>query len=107
MIEANDDNFEKEVIKSEIPVVVDFYAPWCVPCKMMSPILDEIEKESEGKIKVVKCNVDECEKTIECYNVMNIPKFMVFKDSLTQSTYVGSTTKDNLMKELNLKKFLK
>ena len=79
VITITNDNFEEEVLKSEIPVLLDFWADWCTPCKMMAPVLEEIEKELSGKIKVGKVNVDEEAALALKYQVMSIPMFIVMK----------------------------
>jgi len=100
-ITLNDQNFENEVLKSEVPVLVDFWAPWCGPCKMMGPIVDEVAKEMEGKpIKVAKLNVDESTATAEKYNVMSIPTFKIFKGGEVVDEFVGVQTKEEIIKKL-------
>ena len=74
------ENFENEVLKSDIPVLVDFYADWCVPCKMMAPILEELVEPYQGRVKIGKINVDESQAISEKYSIMTIPTFMLFKD---------------------------
>ncbi len=97
----NDQNFESEVIKSEVPVLVDFWAPWCGPCKMMGPIVEEIAKEMEGKpVKVAKLNVDEAAATAEKYNVMSIPTFKIFKGGKVVDEFVGAQSKEEIIKRL-------
>ena len=102
MIEVDDNNFHKEVIESEKPVLVDFYAPWCAPCKMMAHIVEELAREYKDKYNVVKCNVDEADNVLMQYGIKNLPTFMVIKDGVTQEEYVGSTTKSNLVKSLKM-----
>lgn len=96
----NDDNFEQEVLKSDIPVLVDFYADWCGPCKMMSPVVEQIAAEYAGKVKVGKINVDESQKTAQKYNVMSIPTFIVFKNGEATETLVGAVSKDVLVEKI-------
>ena len=91
------ENFEQEVLNSNIPVLVDFFATWCGPCKMMSPIVEEIEKETEGKAKVYKIDVDEERDLAIEYGIMSIPTFVVFKDGKVLSTAVGMRDKEELM----------
>ncbi len=103
MTEVNDQNFEEEVLKSDVPVLVDFWAPWCGPCQRMLPIMDELAKEMEGKpVKIVKMNVDENSSTPEKYSILNIPTFIVFRDGEVVSTLHGGQEKsvlaDALMK---------
>ncbi|MBT3538992.1 thioredoxin [Candidatus Parcubacteria bacterium] len=94
-----DANFDAEVIKSESPVLVDFWAPWCGPCQMMGPIVEELAGEYEGKVKVGKLNVDENGTVAGQYKVMSIPTFLVFKGGEVVDQMVGGITKDKL-KEL-------
>ena len=96
-----DADFEGEVIKSDIPVLVDFWAPWCGPCKSMSPIIDELAAEYEGKVKVVKMNVDENPESPGKFSVMSIPTFVIFKDGQAVTTFVGAKSKEDMKKELD------
>ena len=77
---VTDEKFEAEVLKADLPVLVDFWAPWCGPCKAMNPILEELEQEMGSKVKFVKINVDENGVTPEKFNVLSIPTFIVFKN---------------------------
>ncbi len=86
-------NFENEVIKSDIPVLVDFWASWCGPCTMLSPIVEDIAKEYDGKVKVGKINVDEQQALAVKYGIMSIPTLMVFKGGELVQTSVGLKTK--------------
>ena len=79
-IEINDASFKSEVTDSAIPVLVDFWAPWCGPCKMIAPVLEEIASEYDGKVKVVKINIDENQTTPSTYGVRSIPTLILFKD---------------------------
>ena len=90
------DNFETEVIKSDLPVVVDFYADWCGPCKMMGPAVAAMEELFQGKVKVGKLNVDNAPKIAERYNVMSIPTLIFFKNGQPVETSVGLISKDVL-----------
>ena len=80
VINLNENNFEEEVLKSEKPVLIDFWASWCGPCKMMSPVIDSIEEEMGDSVKVCKVNIDEQQNLAVRYNVMSIPTFVVLKD---------------------------
>ena len=93
--------FENEVINSELPVLVDFFATWCGPCKMMSPIVEELEEELKGKVKVFKVDVDEERDLAEKYNVMSIPTFIVFKNGQAVGTALGMQDKEELLNLLN------
>ena len=99
MLELNDDNFDKEVLKSDKPVVVDFFANWCGPCKAMSPIIDEISKEMKD-VKFAKINVDDYPELASTYGVMGIPNFVVFKDGDVAGNIVGSMPKSSFKDEL-------
>lgn len=93
---VTDDSFESDVLKSDKPVVVDFWAEWCGPCKMMSPIVDEIAGELGDKVKVAKVNIDENPNTPTQYGVRGIPTFMIFKDGQLAETKVGGMSKQQL-----------
>ena len=92
-VEITNQNFEEEVLKSEIPVLVDFFATWCGPCKMLSPIISEIAEEYQGKIKVGKVNVDNNQELAIKYDVMSIPTIMAFEKGNPIKTFVGVTDK--------------
>ncbi len=93
---VSDATFESEVLKSNQPVVVDFWAEWCGPCKMIAPALDEISGAMHGKVKVVKLNVDENPKTAAKYGIMSIPTLMIFKNGQLASRQVGAAPKQKL-----------
>ena len=84
------DNFETEVLQASTPVLVDFYADWCNPCKMMGPVVAKIAEEYDGKIKVGKCNIDENMELAQKYRVASIPAFIIFKDGEPAANYVGA-----------------
>lgn len=96
IIKVSDENFEQEVLNSNIPVLVDFYADWCGPCKMLSPIVDEVAKENED-IKVVKVNVDESQNTAIKYQVMSIPTLVVIKNGNEVNRSVGLIDKQEVL----------
>ncbi len=91
-----DDTFEDEVLKSSAPVLVDYWAEWCGPCKMIAPILDEIASEYTGKIKVAKLNIDDNPQTPPKYGIRGIPTLMLFKDGNVEATKVGALSKSQL-----------
>lgn len=98
--DVTDKNFDSEVLKSEIPVLVDFYAPWCGPCQMQNPILEEIVKEYEGKIKVAKLNVDDNPASASKYSIMSIPTLVLFKGGNVVKQMMGVQSKETLLEEL-------
>lgn len=89
-------NFEQEVLYSKVPVLVDFWATWCGPCKMMGPVVEQIEKEMGSTVKIGKVNIDENTSLATKYNVMSIPTFMVFKDGKLVNSTVGVQDKENI-----------
>jgi thioredoxin 1 len=96
IIQGTDAGFEQEVLKSDLPVLVDFWAPWCGPCHMIAPVLEEIAQAHQGKLKVVKLNVDENGKTPITYGVMAIPTLMLFKGGELKEKSVGVLPKAKL-----------
>ena len=92
----NSQNFEAEVLKSNVPVLVDFSADWCGPCKMMAPLIDELADEYEGEMKIGKINVDQSPDIAQKYNVMSIPMFAFFKNGEVVETAVGALNKAKL-----------
>lgn len=96
----NDSNFEAEALKSEQPVLVDFFATWCGPCKLQGPIIEELAGEMAGQAKVGKLNVDEAPATAQKYGVMSIPTILIFKGGEVKKTLVGLQTKEALKAEL-------
>lgn len=96
-----DENFQKEALESKLPVLVDFYADWCGPCKMMAPVVAELAGEYEGVFKIGKLNVDEASQTAEKYRVMSIPTIMIFKNGTAVDTVVGAVPKKVLQDKLD------
>jgi len=99
-IQVNDDNFQKEVLESDGLVLVDFWAPWCMPCRMLAPTIEEIANEMEGKVKVCKMNVDESIKYPQQYGIMSIPTVMLFKNGQTVETMIGLQPKEEILKTI-------
>ena len=89
IVHSSDADFERDVLQSDVPVLLDFWAPWCGPCKMIAPILDEVAAEFEGRLKVVKINIDENEQTPAKFGVRGIPTLMVFKNGQNVATKSG------------------
>jgi thioredoxin 1 len=98
--ELTNQNFEQEVLRSDIPVLVDFYAVWCGPCQMMGPIIDELTKEVEGKFRVFKVNVDDSPEISAKYGIMSIPSLKIFKGGQVVKEFTGVQSKMILKSEL-------
>ena len=93
---VSDDEFDAEVLQSSEPVLVDFWAEWCGPCKMIAPILDELAETYGGRLKVAKINIDHNQKTPRSYNVRGIPTLMIFKNGKVEATQIGAVSKTQL-----------
>ena len=102
VLKITENNFEEEVMKSDRKVIVDFYADWCGPCKMMSPVIDEIAEELGDKVKVGKVNSDENINLLERYGIMSIPTIIIFENGEVSKTFVGVTDKNKIIESLNL-----
>ena len=100
-VKVSDASFDADVLKSSEPVVVDFWAEWCGPCKMIAPALEEISNEMEGKVKVVKLNIDENQETAIKFGVRSIPTLILFKDGQPAATQVGAAPKGKLLDWVN------
>ncbi len=96
----NDQNFDKEVLQNPTPVLVDFWAPWCAPCRILSPVIDELAKEYPEKIKIGKLNVDENPQTAGKFGVMSIPTVLIFKKGKPVKTIVGAQGKESYKREI-------
>lgn len=102
VIEVSDANFQSEVLESDLPVIVDFWAAWCGPCRMVGPIVEEIAKEYTGKVKVAKLNVDDNKETATKYGIMSIPTILMFDNGDIAKQVVGAMPKSALIKELGI-----
>ena len=100
VLHLTDATFKDEIAKSEIPIVVDFWAEWCGPCRMVGPTIDALADELDGKIKFCKVNVDECPETAGEYSVMSIPTFIVFKGGAVAGQFSGALPKDQFKKRV-------
>ena len=98
--EVTDNNFQAEVLESDVPVLVDFWAPWCGPCRQVGPVVEEIANEKSGSLKVVKLNTDENQQTAISYNVLSIPTLIVFKNGAEAKRVIGAYPKKRLEAEI-------
>lgn len=96
IVPVSDDDFDQEVLQSDIPVLVDYWAEWCGPCKMIAPILDEIAGDYSGKLKIAKLNIDENPNTPPKFGIRGIPTLMIFKNGTVEATKVGALSKSQL-----------
>lgn len=97
VVQVTDATFEAEVLKADKPVLVDCYADWCGPCKMMAPVIDEVAVEMEGKAKVYKLDVDEAPQIAQAYRVMSVPTFIVFKNGQPAAQTIGGQAKEGIL----------
>ena len=96
IVELSDGTFEQEVLKSDVPVLVDYWAEWCGPCKMIAPVLEEVADDYDGKLKVAKLNIDDNPDTPPAYGIRGIPTLMLFKNGEVEATKVGAVSKSQL-----------
>ena len=97
IVHLTDDTFENDVLKSPVPVLVDFWADWCGPCKMIAPLLDEIAGEYKGRLKVAKLNIDQNNRTPPTFGIRGIPTLLLFKNGEVEATKVGALSKSQLV----------
>lgn len=99
-LKVDEKNFEAEVLKSNIPVLVDFWAEWCPPCKAISPMIDQLAEEMKGALKVVKVNVDEAQELAASHNIMSIPTLLIYKKGQPVDFIIGALGKDQLLAKI-------
>ena len=100
MLQLGQENFETEVLRSDKPVIVDFWATWCMPCKMIAPIMEQLKSEYKGRCKVAKLNIDDAMAVATKFSVMNIPTIILFKDGKEFTRIVGVASKDNISEKI-------
>ncbi len=102
LIEVTDADFDSEVLGSELPVLVDFWADWCAPCRMVGPVIEQIAEERKGELKVAKLNVDQNRETAARYKILSIPTVTLFRKGAAEKQVVGALPKESMVKELGL-----
>ncbi len=98
---VSDDAFDKHVLQSDVPVLLDFWAEWCGPCKAIAPVLEDLAKQYEGKLKVVKLDIDQNQQTPRTYGVRGIPTLMIFKNGKVEATQIGAVGKGQLVQMID------
>ena len=99
--DISDNDFEQRVIKSNLPVLIDFWAPWCIPCKMVAPIVDKLSHKYDGRMKFFKINIDDNPRTPSRFQVMSIPSLMIFKNGQVVETVVGAVPERSLISRID------
>ena len=100
VLHLTEENFDTEVLKSDVPVLVDFWAEWCGPCKMMNPIIEDVAKDFHGRFKVAKVNVDDAQDLAAQFNIMSIPTLLLFKGGQPVEQMIGAMSKDQLIERI-------
>ena len=100
MMELNGGNFRQEVLQSQLPVLVDFYADWCGPCRMLAPVMRQLAEEYDGRVKIAKCNVDQSPELAAFYGISSIPALLCFQGGQVKGTSVGLSSKEDLERKL-------
>ncbi|HEV2761017.1 MAG TPA: thioredoxin [Acidimicrobiales bacterium] len=100
LLELTNETFDEEIGASELPLIVDFWAEWCGPCRMVAPVLEQIASENEGKVRLAKLNVDDAPAVAQRFNIMSIPTLMVFQDGVAKKRIVGAKGKGQLLEDL-------
>ena len=100
LLELTNETFDEEIGASDLPLIVDFWAEWCGPCRMVAPVLEQIASENEGKVRLAKLNVDDAPAVAQRFNIMSIPTLMVFQDGVAKKRIVGAKGKGQLLEDL-------